>query len=94
MPEDTSIVILKTSGQKADFGSALYTTMCPECTHYIRWQVVRDAHDKIESGLLEGNCCKRKFHMYMERVSITQINGTPLPYYNARKRHRPNYTRS
>jgi len=94
MAEDNGIVILKKSGQKADFGSAYYTTMCPQCTHYIRWQVVRDAHNNVESGILKGTCCGREFHMYTERVSLVQLSGTPLPYYNARTRYRPNYTRS
>lgn len=93
MPSDSSVIVLKKSGQKAEFGSAMYTTMCPQCQRFLKWkQAVSPGDDTLEPGIMKASCCGRDYEMYSETVTIKLISGKPIPKVNAQHRHHSHVT--
>lgn len=87
MPSDSSVIVLSKPEQKADFGSALHVTMCPECQKYLKWKAIDAWGDPQPPGILSATCCGREFEMYSEVATIKMISGRPFPAVNARERH-------
>jgi hypothetical protein len=89
---DSTVVMLKKPVQPADFGTALRHTMCPVCQKFMKFKPSVNFLGEREEGILEAECCGRKYNMYMETVTIEKVKGRPTPPVNPIMRHHSHRT--
>lgn len=81
---DSAVITLKKGVQTADYGTALRHTLCPQCKRFMTFRAIVDILGRREEGTLEASCCGRKYHMYMETVTIQRVEGARPPSTKAR----------